>query len=125
MSETHGSHWLERQDLGNVTVVRLKALKILDDATVKDVFDPIYTLSSMGRNHLVLNLAVVDYFTSMGLGKLIMLNRKAQAANGRLVLCGLTPTVNDILEATRVKSLFNVYTTEEEALRSFAADLPA
>ena len=37
MSETHGSHWLEREDFGGVTVVRLKILQILDDAATKDV----------------------------------------------------------------------------------------
>ena len=123
--EIHGSHWLDREDVGNVTVVRLKTLKMLDDAATKDVFDPIYSLSNIGRNQLVLNLGVVEYVASMTLGKLIMLNRKTQAANGRLALCHLTPTIKDILESTRLISLFNVYATEEEALKSFAADLPA
>ena len=105
--------------------MRLKTLKILDDAATKDMFDPIYTLSTIGRNNLVLNLAVVEYVTSMTLGKLVMLNRRVQAANGRLTLCHLTPTINEILEFTRLKSLFNVYATEAEALRSFATDMPA
>ena len=125
MSETHGSHWLEREDFGGVTVVRLKILQILDDAATKDVFDPIYTLSSIGRNQLVLNFGVVEYLASMTLGKLVMLNRKVQAANGRLALCGLTPNVDSILETTRLKSLFNVYATEAEALKSFESEMLA
>jgi anti-sigma B factor antagonist len=122
-SETHGTHWLDREDFDAVTVVRLRTLKILDEATTKDVFDPIYALSVMGRNHLVLNLGVVEYMTSMTLGKLIMLNRRVQAANGRLALCGLTPTVSEILEATRIISLFNVYASEAEALASFGSEV--
>ena len=125
MSETHGSHWLEREDFGGVTVVRLKKLQILDDAATKDVFDPIYTLSSIGRNQLVLNLGVVEYLASLTLGKLVMLNRKVQAASGRLALCQLTPTVNSILESTRLKSLFSVYATEAEALKSFESEMLA
>ena len=125
MSETHGSHWLEREDFGGVTVVRLKILQILDDAATKDVFDPIYTLSSIGRNQLVLNLGVVEYLASLTLGKLVMLNRKVQAASGRLALCQLTPTVNSILESTRLKSLFSVYATEAEALKSFESEMLA
>jgi anti-anti-sigma factor len=61
----------------------------------------------------------------MTLGKLVMLNRKVQAANGRLTLCGLTPNVDSILETTRLKSLFNVYATEEEALKSFESEMLA
>ena len=124
-SETHGTHWLDREDFGNITVVRLKTLKILDEATTKDVFDPIYALSPMGRNHLVLNLAVVEYMTSMTLGKLIMLNHLVQAANGRLALCALSPTVNEVLESTRLISLFNVYATEADALASFGTEMVA
>jgi anti-anti-sigma regulatory factor len=88
MPSKHGTtHWLERVDFGEVTVVRLKPPKTLDENTIRAVFDPIYSLvSDMGRNNLVLNLAAVDHLPSMALGKLVMLNRKVQAGNGRLAL---------------------------------------
>ena len=119
MSSTHGSHWLEREDFDNVTVVRLKTPKILDEETIRDVFDPIYTLVSIGRNRLVLNLVVVEYLPSMALGKLVMLNRKVQVGDGRLALCHLTPAVTEVLECTHLSSLLNLYATEQEALQSF------
>ena len=118
MTGKHGTtHWLEREDFGDVTVVRLKTPKALDDDIIRAVFDPIYSLvTDMGRHRLVLNLAAVEYLPSMALGKLVMLNRKVQAAKGRLALCQLSPTVLEILESTHLSELFNVYATEQEAL---------
>ena len=120
MSSKHGSHWLEREDFDKVTVVRIKASKILDEETIRDVFDPIYTIVGIGRNQLVLNLAVVEQLPSMGLGKLVMLNRKVEAAKGRLALCHLTPHVEEILETTHLKTLFNIYATEQDAMQDFS-----
>jgi len=120
MAEKHGTHWLEREDLGSVTVVRFKTPKILDDDTIKTVFDPIYTLSGIGRNQLVLNLAVVDHIPSSGLGKLVMLNRKVQACNGRLALCELSAPVRELLEVAHLDDLLTIYSTEQQALGSFA-----
>src|SRR5262245_6458780 len=119
MSTKHGSHWLEREDFGDITVVRLKALKIMDEATAKEVFDPIYTLTTIGRAGIVLNLAVVDYLSSMALGKLVMLNRRVQVAKGRLTLCHLSPNIKDTLETTRLNELFEIYATEQDAVQSY------
>jgi anti-anti-sigma factor len=120
MTEKHGSHWLEREDLGDITLVRLKTPKFLDDDIVRDVFDPIYTLSGIGRNLLVLNVAGAEYLPSLGLGKLVMLNRKVQAANGRLALCHLSTALREILDNTHLSDLLAVYPTEQAALQSFS-----
>jgi anti-sigma B factor antagonist len=121
MSGPHGSHWLEREDFGDVTVVRLKTPRTLDDDVIRTVFDPIYSLvGSVGRKKLVLNLTHVGYLPSMALGKMVMLNRRIQVDNGRLALCHLSPVTEEILEGTRLKSLFHCYPTEAEAVGSFA-----
>ena len=125
MSETYRSNRRGRQDFGKVTVLRLKIQEILDDAIINAMFDPINMLSVIGRNQLALNLGAVDCVTSMTLANLIELNRKVEAANGRLTLCELTPTVDEILESTRLKALFNVYATEAEALKSFGSEMLA
>jgi anti-sigma B factor antagonist len=123
MSTKHGSHWLEREDVGDVTVVRLKVPTVLDDDTAQTVFGQLYSLvSDVGRGKLVLDLAGAQYLPSLALGKLLMLNRKAQAADGRLTLCGLTPPVGEILEATHLRDMFDVYAGEAEALASFGRD---
>ena len=121
MFSKHGSHWLEREDFGGVTVVRLKPPKTLDEDTIRAVFDPIQSLiGEVGRNQLVLNFAAVEHLPSYAVGKLVMLNRKVQATNGRLALCQLTPAVLETLESTRLMELFTICATEEEALQSFS-----
>ena len=121
MSSKHGSHWLEREDFGGVTVVRLKPHKNVDDDTTRAVFDPIYSLvDAVGRNNLVLNLGAAEYLPSLALGKLVLLNRKAQAGNGRLALCQVSPPVESSLDSTDLKPLFHIYATEQEAVQSFS-----
>jgi anti-sigma B factor antagonist len=121
MSSEHRSHWLEREDFGGVTVVRLRPTRVVDDDTTRAVFDPVYSLvATVGRNHLVLNLGAAEYLPSLALGKLVLLNRKVQAGNGRLALCQLAPAVESSLDSTDLKPLFNVYATEQEAVQSFS-----
>jgi anti-sigma B factor antagonist len=120
MPSTHRTHWLEREDFGDVTVVRFQVPQVPDEDIVRAVFDPISSLvADVGRRHLVLNLATVEYLPSLALGKLVMLNRKAQAAEGRLALCHLSPTVAQILDSTSLTELLHVYGDEREAVRSF------
>jgi anti-anti-sigma factor len=120
MASTHGSHWLQREDIGAVTVVRFQTPKKMDEDTFREVFEPIYTLVGLGRTQLVLNLGVVEFLPSMALGKLVMLNRKTQAGGGRLALCQLTPSARETLEVTRLHDLFGIYATEQDAVKSFA-----
>jgi anti-anti-sigma factor len=120
VSTKHASHWLEREDIGEVTVVRLMTPKVLDDDIIRVVFESIYSLASdMRRTRLVLNLAAADYLPSMALGKLVMLNRMVQAGGGRLALCQLTPPAREILDTTHLSDVLSIHATEAEALQSF------
>jgi anti-sigma B factor antagonist len=121
MPEKHGGHWLEREDLGDVTVVRVKARALQDDDTTAEMFRQVFSLvNAVGRHNLVLNLGAVEYVASLALGKLVLLNRKAEAAQGRLALCHLTRAVADALEVTHLADVLTVYPDEQEAVRSFA-----
>jgi anti-anti-sigma factor len=120
MAATHGHYWLERDDTEDVTVVRVKPPQLWDDETTQEIFHHIYSLvDDFKRIKLILDLAAVGHMASMALGKLIMLNRKVQAAGGRLALCGLTPVVAQVLEITHLNELFSIYPTRQEALHSF------
>lgn len=120
MSEKHGTHYLDREDFGDVTVVRLKT-KAVDDESFREIFVPIYSLvSDVGRCKLVLDLSIANYLPSMALGKLVMLNRKVQSAGGRLALCGISPPVGEILKTTHIYSLFSIFGGEKEAVQSFS-----
>jgi anti-sigma B factor antagonist len=111
---------VERHDCGAVTVLRLKAPRLVDDDSVRAAFDPINALvGEAGRTRLVLNLAAVEYLPSMALAVLAALGRQARAGGGRLALCQVPATVGDRLVSTHLGSLFDVYATEEEAVQSY------
>jgi anti-sigma B factor antagonist len=119
MPSGHGGHWLEREDRGAVTVVRLKVRQLQDDELTQDLFHQIYSLVDLGRRNLVLDLGAVEQLASVALGKLVMLNRKAQAVQGRLALCALTDTALATLQATHLADRFGIYPDEEAALLVF------
>jgi anti-sigma B factor antagonist len=110
---------MEREDKGDVTVVRIKLAR-LSDEDAHSLFKQIYSLvDDMKRSNLVLNLAAVDFLPSMALGKLVMLNRKTQVAEGRLALCHLSDDVAEIFRVTHLDSLLGIYGSEQDALRTF------
>jgi anti-anti-sigma regulatory factor len=119
MSEKHGKHWLEREDFGDVTVVRLKPSRLADDDTTREIFEQKLTLlSAMGRARIVVNMEKVELMTTMPEGKFVMFNRKAQAAVGRLVLDCLSEFVVEVLRLSKLMHVFIVCKTEQEAIQA-------
>jgi anti-anti-sigma factor len=120
MAQTDGGDVLQREDFGDVTVVRLNVPRLWEDQATNDAFEKLYSLvDDSGRRRFVLDLSAIEYFASAALAKLIVLTRKARAAEARLVLCNITPTVEKILEVTRLRDLLITYDSEREARQSF------
>jgi anti-sigma B factor antagonist len=68
---------------------------------------------------IVLNLADVNYIDSGGLGTLVALYATAQNAGGSIKLANLTPRVDDVLQVTKLVTIFQIYDSEEAALQSY------
>lgn len=68
---------------------------------------------------ILLNLADVPYVGSGGLGTLFGLHTSAQNAGGVLVLACANPRVVELPHRTRLAVVFNIYGSEEDAIRSF------
>lgn len=112
--------YLECEDVGEVTILRLTVSKLLDDSEILTLFNGIVCLmEEQGRRQLVLNLCRAEPLASMVVGKLVMLNRRMQARGGRLTLCGLGPRTAEILSAMQLAPLFRIYEDEQQARRSF------
>lgn len=71
------------------------------------------------NNRIVLNLAEVTYIDSGGLGTLVALHTTAQNAGGAIKLANLTKRVDDLLQVTKLLTVFDVYNSEAEAVESF------
>ncbi|HXM66105.1 MAG TPA: STAS domain-containing protein [Candidatus Acidoferrum sp.] len=71
------------------------------------------------NNRIVLNLGEVNYIDSGGLGTLVALHTTARNAGGTIKLASLTRRVVDLLQITKLLTVFDVYNSEAEAVESF------
>jgi anti-sigma B factor antagonist len=68
---------------------------------------------------IVLNLASVTYIDSGGLGTLVGVYSSARAAGADIKLTGLGQRVRDVLQITKLVTVFEVYDSEQKALAAF------
>ena len=65
---------------------------------------------------IVLNLADVSYIDSAGVGTLVGLYASAENAGSKIAIAGLTGRVKDVLQITKLVTVFHTFATAEEAL---------
>ncbi|MGH9747516.1 MAG: STAS domain-containing protein [Candidatus Acidiferrales bacterium] len=76
-------------------------------------------LIDKGHRKIVLNLYDVDYIDSSGIGELVSGYTTVRNVEGELKLLHLTKRVHDLLQITRLFTVFDVQSDEESALKSF------
>jgi anti-sigma B factor antagonist len=72
-----------------------------------------------GTKRIVLNLGEVNYIDSSGLGTLVALHATARNAGATIKLANLTKRVGDLLQLTKLLTVFEVHPSEYEALEAF------
>jgi anti-sigma B factor antagonist len=77
-------------------------------------------LVTKGNKKMVLNLGEVSYIDSSGIGELVSGFTSATNQGGVLKLLGLTKRVKDLLQITKLYTVFEVFDSETSAVRSFA-----
>jgi anti-anti-sigma factor len=111
---------LQIEEIGDVTVVRMRVRMLATDEDTETTFARLFDLvENAAHRKVVLDVGAVEYFASAALGKLVTLNRKAQAADAKVVLCRPTPSVQRILQLTRLNDVLLTYDTELEARQAF------
>ena len=68
---------------------------------------------------VVMNLREVNHIDSGGLGTLVSLYTSARSAGGAVKLASLSQRVGDLLQVTKLHTIFEVFDDEEAAVRSF------
>ena len=71
------------------------------------------------RMKILINLADVDYIDSSGIGELVHAYTSVTSREGELKLLHLTRKVRDLLQITKLYTVFDVHTDEGTAVRSF------
>ena len=111
---------LEVEHIGDVTIVNFIDRKILDEQNIQKIGEDLFHLvDTEGRKKILLNFGNVEYLSSAALGKFITLNKKVQAAGGKLVLCNIDPNIYEVFEITKLNKLFNIQKEEQAALQAF------
>ena len=72
------------------------------------------------QKNILLNLAEVSYIDSSGLGQLISSYAAVASRGGQMKLLNLQKRVNDLMQITKLVTVFETYSNEEAALKSFA-----
>lgn len=118
MSEPQ-KHYFEWEDAGGIAVVRFTTTFLRDERIIRSVFEQIEELIDDGRSRVVIDFTGLEAFASYAIGKLIRLNERLQPPAGRLVLCELTPIVDEIIDIMSLRKRFAIRKTQREALESF------
>lgn len=111
---------MSERAVGDVTVVDLEGRVALDEGS--DEFRALTrSVIRQGRIKLVINLKEVPYIDSTALGEIIRCYTTLTRLGGGLKLLGVTPHVHRLLVVTRLLTIFDLFDSEAEAVKSFGA----
>ena len=81
--------------------------------------DAVRELLSKGNKKILLNLGDVSYIDSSGIGELVSAFTTVRNQGGELKLLNLTKKVHDLLQITKLYTVFDVREDEANAIKSF------
>lgn len=88
---------------------------------IEDIRASFKQLIEDGERRVILDLAQTGQIDSAGLGELTMFFNQMRRVNGQLSLLHLTQRVESVLAVVKLTTVFDVYTTESEAVAAQAA----
>ena len=109
---------------GNITVLDLDG-KLVGGSGVQLLKDKVNSLVFQNRSNLLLNLRDVPYIDSSGLGELVTCFTTVTRAGGSLKLLHANERSRDILALTRLLTVFELFDSEADAVRSFVTGVSA
>ena len=101
---------------GNVLVLGLSGR--LDSTSSKAFEERILGVIDVGERRLVIDLSQLDYVSSAGLRVFLLAAKRLTSANGKLALCSLTEPVREVFDIAGFSSVFSLYGSYDEALKS-------
>jgi anti-sigma B factor antagonist len=111
---------LEVREVGDVTVVRFRDRKIVEDINIQELGSELFSLIEVdNRDKLLLSFTSVDFLSSAALGKLITLDKKMKAHGGALKLSNIRPEIYEVFAITKLNRLFDIKDDEADALAAF------
>ncbi|MFN3325406.1 MAG: STAS domain-containing protein [Bryobacteraceae bacterium] len=106
------------RQVGDVTVIDAAGRITLGEGS-STFRDTIKDLNAKGQKKLLLNLGEVSYIDSSGIGELVSAFTTVTSRGGSLKLLNLSKRVQDLLQITKLYTVFEVHDDEAAAVRSF------
>jgi anti-sigma B factor antagonist len=110
---------LTTRQVGDVTVIDAAGRITLGEGA-SAFRDIIRDLAAKGDKKLLLNLSEVSYIDSSGIGELVSGFTTVTNHGGSLKLVGLSKRVKDLLQITKLYTVFEAHEDEADAIRSFS-----
>jgi anti-sigma B factor antagonist len=110
---------LSTRQVGDVTVIDAAGRITLGEGT-SALRDLIRDSLGAGHKKVLLNLGEVNYIDSSGIGELVSAFTTVTNQGGQLKLLNLSKRIQDLLQITKLYTVFEVHDDEAAAIRSFA-----
>ena len=107
------------RQVDGVTIVDLSGRITLGEGSVI-LRDTVRDLLSKGHKKILLNLGDVTYIDSSGIGELVSAYTTCKNQSGELKLLNLTKKVHDLLQITKLYTVFDVKDDEATAVKAFS-----
>lgn len=101
-----------------VAVLKLSGRVTLGDES-RQLRNKIKEVLGAGKNRLVLDLSEVRHIDSAGLGTLVSGYTSAQSFGANIKLANLSKKVSEQLNVTKLVTVFEIYNTLQDAVKSF------
>jgi len=109
---------ISQRRVGEVTIIDLSG-RFMSTEEPNRIKDKITSLVFGGHTRIVLNLADVSYIDSSGLGELVAGHLTARRVGGVVKLANASARMRQILELTKLVTIFEMHASEAEAIDSF------
>ena len=106
------------EEVEGVSVVELDGRIVLGEES-NSLREELKSLIAEGKKKIVLNMANIKYIDSAGLGTLVAAHLSAKTQGASVRLCHLGKKFREVLQMTKLLTVFDVYDTEEAAVSSF------
>ncbi|WP_320175201.1 STAS domain-containing protein [Maridesulfovibrio sp.] len=107
---------LSHERVGDFVILRIGESRV-DAANSSELQEHVSSLVNEGDSNFVLDLSTVLFMDSCGLAGLIPI-MNYMPKGGRLLIAGLHPKVEQIFKLTKLNTIFDIYTSVGEALKS-------
>ena len=109
---------LKSRQVDGITIMDCSGRITLGEGSVQ-LRDAVRDLLSKGSKQILLNLGDVTYIDSSGIGELVSAFTTVKNSGGELKLLNMTKKVHDLLQITKLYTVFDVKEDETAAVKSF------